>query len=226
MYNIEQNFKKYVPIILVILLTLYIRFTYDPGWRRNTEKMDLLLVEYDFTGMTTIFLNVITILIISILIFYLYLLIREENSYIFHKIFFIFFAILILFSFFSFVIIRNEEEKVAKEFESELYSIKSKISNENTTMEELEKNLNLRIQYFELLDEDEFSEAKWEIVNEIESYNIFRRYIFLLFHKMYYNNAFFRFVLLEFIMCLYFFKNMKSDDIEEKLILNSMFRKK
>ena len=226
----DRKFKKYASIILLILGTIYCRFVYYPAkpfFGIPNRDTTMLLTEYDFTGMTKIFLNIITILNLIILIFYLYLLIREQNLNFFCKIFTIFSAILIFFSLISFTIIRNEEEKIAKELANKVYSIEEKLKKVQT----IEKRNYILNDWYEL-QQDKFYIVKLRIVNEIESESTIWRYLYLYFFSFelepetVYYNMFSRFALLDVLMFIYFFKNMRSNDLEEKVILNLFRRNK
>lgn len=223
--TVRKETYKLIPIIGICLIIVARFFSYKYEVKTN----DMLLETFDFTGMTTIFLNLITVLNIIILAFDLYLACKKEEDgfpYKFNKIFAITFIALSVISIFSFILVRNEEEKIAIQFAEENPVLNNKVIQIDNSNKDLLKIMEAQ--------QDEFSSVKMRIVSEVESMNTFERYIKLIIFKyeeVYedetgnmrtptdeesYYSIFSRFAILDLLLSIAFATHIKDEQIEKK----------
>ena len=214
--------KPYYLIPLVgILLTLYCAF-FSFRFRLNI----IVLKDCDFTGNTTLFLKIITITNVIILFLYLYLIIRGEEKgfqYIYNKVFAGIFTVLAIICIISFVLIRNNEEKIAVEFEN---TISQNLNNVEAIKSLKDDKLD---ELFEMKN-DGFYDVKMNIANEKSSITpALTRYIEIalpvsgkyshFFEREYYA-LFLKFALLETGIGYAISRHIKDEYIEKRTKMN------
>lgn len=164
--------KKYIlfPIIMIIIAIIT---TFD-GHRYGGifETLD----KYDMTGMAKIIMYIMLFAEIAVLAFCVYKGkkgLKEGYDYLFSKFACIIFIILIIIPIISFLAVRSEEEKIAKEFENKYDEIfYTDLKNNNS-----KKMLNDLKEYSEIMENDIFFERKKEIISEMKEKSIAESFI-------------------------------------------------
>ena len=196
----EKSNNKYIFFQAFMLLTTigsyfwsYIHSTYT-----NTE----LLKKYDITGMTGICMNVMFIIEIIVLIIAIVKGVkgkREGADYLFNRFMSVLCLVLAVVPILMFVVVRNNEEKLAKDVDVTLSQLKNmtvELENKNNknTKKSTKKNAkgvsNQLEKILEQRENDKFYERKIEIAQEIEdSKSKLGRYIMLFFYDPIYNDS-------------------------------------
>lgn len=186
------NKKYFIFPIIMIILTIYTTFI-----GHHFGSIYEVLERYDITGITTVFMYIVFSFEIIILTFCVYKGkkgLEEGFDYFFGKFACIIFVILTIIPIISFLVIRNEEEKLAIELDNKERITFKQFLTKNYKNNKNNKNNKIQ-EYMDIQENDKFYDRKQEIVTQTKNsdtqmpfflkFYVLNRYNYNIFYKNY-----------------------------------------